>query len=116
VREVVHAWQHTTERLVTSSLPQCAETNKQTRKSWTSQIVADEAFLGRKKRVQWYIVGRLEHGGCDMIPFTMCKDKRNKHKRVGQIKNPCQPNQAFSGREKRVQWYIHTWQTARQRL
>ncbi len=49
VREVVHAWQHTTERLVTSSLPQCAETNKQTRKSWTrQQIVADEAFLGRK--------------------------------------------------------------------
>jgi hypothetical protein len=54
VREMVHAWQHANREAVTSSLPQCAETNKQTnkqtQKSWTSQIVANEAFLGREKK------------------------------------------------------------------
>jgi hypothetical protein len=58
------------------------QTNKQTQRSWTSQIVANEAFLGRKKRVQWYIVGRLEHGGCDFFPFTIHEDEETSTKEL----------------------------------
>jgi hypothetical protein len=85
------------------------QTNKQTQKSWTNQIVANEAFLGRKKRVQWYILGRLEHGGCDLFPFTIHEDKETTStKELGQIKS-LPTNQAFLGKGKKEfnGTYIH---------
>jgi hypothetical protein len=38
---------------------------------------ANQSILGKgKKRVQWYIHGRLQDRGCDLIPFTTCRDER----------------------------------------
>jgi hypothetical protein len=52
-----------------------------------------------KKRVQWYILGRLEHGGCDSFPFTIHEDKETSTKELGQIKSF--PTKHSLGREKK---------------
>jgi hypothetical protein len=56
VREMVHAWQHANREAVTSSLPQCAETNKQTNKhkrvGQVKSLPMKHSWEGRK-RVQW---------------------------------------------------------------
>lgn len=91
------------------------QTNKHKRVGQVKLLPMKHSWEGKKKSsmVHSWQTGtrRLWHD-----PFHHVQRQKKQTQKSWTNQNPCQPNQAFSGSEKRVQWYIHTWQTARQRL